>query len=191
MSLVVAHDFLPHLISLYSNLLHPPLLYVASCCSQLLSLSCMDQALSPYLPSLQATSAIFLTLETEKSQITFLSEAKRILGLEKDEIISCARLLENVLIQTMPEDPISSEKKNRKNINIQTDDDSARMKEPNHTILTPHKSEFILSKISNNTSTPGKSSSRLDFKSECSENKENDDSAIARNVGLLNNHCLS
>jgi hypothetical protein len=190
-SVVVPHDFLSHLLSLYSNLLRPYLSYVASCCSQLLSLSCMDQTLSTSIPSLQATSAIFLTMETEDNQITFLTEVKRILGLEKDEIISCARLLENVLIQTMPEDPILSEKKKRKNINIQTDDDSARMKEPNHTILTPHKSELILGKISNHTSTPRKSPSRLKFKSECSENKENDDSAIAKNMSLLDNLCLS
>jgi hypothetical protein len=187
---VVPHDFLAHLLSLYSNLLQPTLSYVASCCSQLLSLSCMDQTLSTSLPSLQATSAIFLILENVDSRVTFLTEVKRILGLEKDEIISCARLLENVLIQTMPEDHSSSEKKTRKNINIQTDDDSAHMKEPNLIILTPHKSEFILSKISKNTSTPRKSSSRLDFKSECSENKENDDSAIALNTSLLDSICL-
>ena len=91
--------------------------------------------------------------ETEDSQIPFLTEVKRILDLEKDEIISCARLLENVLILTMP--------------------------------------EFILSKISNNTSTPRKSSSKLNFKGEYSENKENDDSAINMNSSLMDSLCLS
>eukprot|EP00090_Calanus_glacialis_P011366 TRINITY_DN19783_c0_g1_i2.p1 TRINITY_DN19783_c0_g1~~TRINITY_DN19783_c0_g1_i2.p1 ORF type:complete len:133 (+),score=39.21 TRINITY_DN19783_c0_g1_i2:36-401(+) len=91
----------------------------------------------------------------------------------------------------MPEDHTASEKKKSKNRNIKTEDDSARMKGPNHTILTPQKSEFILSKISNNTSTPRKSSSKLNFKSECSENKENDDSAINMNSSLLDSLCLS
>ena len=94
--------------------------------------------------------------------------------------------LENVLIQTMPEDHTSCEtiKRGKRTIN---DDDSARMKGSNYTILTPHKSEFILSKISNNKSTPRKSSSKLNFKSVRSENKENDDNAIAMNTSL----CLS
>jgi len=190
-SLVVPHDFLSHLLSLYSHLLHPSISYIASCCSQLLSLACMDQALSTSLPSLQATSAIFLTMESEDSRITFLTEVKRILGLEKEEIISCAKLLENALILTMPDDQPVTENKKSKNIKIKAEDDSACMKRPNYTILTPHKSEFTLCKISKTTSTPRKFSSKLNFKSECSENKENDDSAINMNSSLLDSLSLS
>merc|ERR1712027_220858 len=37
---VLSHDILPHLLSLYSHLLPPPLSFVSECCSRLLSLAC-------------------------------------------------------------------------------------------------------------------------------------------------------
>ena len=182
---VVPHDFLSHLLSLYSHIIHSPLSYVSHCCSKLLSLACMDPNLSTFLPSIQASAALYLVLETEVARNSFLTNISSKFCIETDKVLQCAMLFETVLISTIPDNlQVQEKKKNNKE-----HQDSPEEKLYTDPISTPQKSQFVVNKTYN-TSTP-KKSLKIKFPSESSENKENDDSAIFNDTSMFETLSIS
>jgi len=202
-NVVVGQDFVDPLI-LHTNLsqsFRSTGKIIKRCSNILMALSCSDVRFNSVKPSLLAVSSIYMAIEHSKDKTAFVNGAHEVVNESVEEIVNCAKDLEKLLIDTMPEkelvvpkDQVAKKKKKKSKSKIE----KCCTNPPQFTSSTPRKKRVILEEITENMESVGRVVAKdaikdnfEDLFDQCSGGKENDDSAIMMNCSLFENLHLS